>query len=404
MGSNDGTRTQAIRLAALFGAIFLFVGLFVPFFPVWLRWRGLTNEQIALALAAPLFVRLAVTPAITLAADRNGDRRVFLIALASMTLVGAVCLYWSRDFATIAILATLIAVCWATLMPLSEAVVLSGLKERGLSYGRLRLWGSIAFILASVGGGRVLDVAGPGSLVWMLAGAAILLLAATLVLSRPPQSPSPGREAAPRSRAHMRDVVALLRSPAFLTFIIAASAVQSAHAVYYTFGTLHWRKLGLDGDMIGALWAVGVVAEIAVFMFSATLLGRFGAVGLIVLGGVAAVMRWAVMVTDPQLWMLLAIQLLHGLTFGAAHLGAVHALNRGLPDHLQATGQGLYATFSAGIVMGAATYLSGPIYDNFGARAYFSMAVLGGVGALAGQVLRRRWPDCRFYTAPRAGE
>lgn len=170
------------------------------------------------------------------------------------------------------------------------------------------------------------------------------------------------------------------------------SAVQASHAVYYVFGTLHWQSIGISTGVIGMLWAVGVIAEIGLFAVSGR--GAVAAIGparLVWLGALAAALRWSVTSFDPPLAVLFGVQLLHGLTFGAAHLGAIHFISESVPESCAATAQGLYASVTAGIAMGAAMTAAGPLYAAFGGRAYLAMAIMGAVGTAGALLLMSRW-------------
>ena len=185
--------------------------------------------------------------------------------------------------------------------------------------------------------------------------------------------------------------VGLLRSRAFLLFLVAAGAVQAAHAVFYTFGTLHWRALGLSAGWSGALWAISIVAEVG----AVCLLRRGGArasapAQLIALGAGrrwcagwpwASIRRW-------RCWC--RCRSCTALTFGATHLGAIHFIGRAVPEGQAGTAQALYASVTGGIAMGGAMLLAGPLYAAYGGRAYWAMAALAAVGLVASLVLRRR--------------
>jgi PPP family 3-phenylpropionic acid transporter len=157
----------------------------------------------------------------------------------------------------------------------------------------------------------------------------------------------------------------------------------------YGFSTLDWRAAGLDGTTIGALWGLGVAAEIVLFAVSARL--TVAPAMLLAIGAAGAVLRWGVMAFDPPAAMLPLLQGLHAASFGAAHLGAMAFLARAVPKDLAATAQGVLAT-AAGIVMALATGLSGPLYAAAGSLAYLAMAGMGLAGfacALAAQRLSR---------------
>src|SRR5262249_35251036 len=172
-------------------------------------------------------------------------------------------------------------------MMLADTYALRGLAQRGRAYGPVRLWGSAAFIAASFGAGALLDLMAPVDLIWLMVAAMALATAAalTLVPLRSEPAGAPGRGSAP----------GLLRNPAFLAAIGAASLVQASHAVYYGFSTIDWQAAGYDGGVIGALWALGVMAEIALFALSARLPSAITPVALLMFGAAGALVRWSAM-------------------------------------------------------------------------------------------------------------
>jgi PPP family 3-phenylpropionic acid transporter len=179
----------------------------------------------------------------------------------------------------------------------------------------------------------------------------------------------------------------LLGSRPFLLLLLASGAVQAAHAVLYTFATLHWRALGLSATSAGALWAVSIATEIAIFAFAGRIVARGNPANLIVLGAAAAVVRWTVMGFDPPLSVLLPLQALHGLTFGATHLGAMHYIARTVDEAFTATAQALHAASTSGVCMAAAMLGAGELYAAYAGRAYWGMAAIAGAGLLAGLLL-----------------
>ena len=136
--------------------------------------------------------------------------------------------------------------------------------------------------------------------------------------------------------------------------------------MFYTFGALHWRAEGISTTTVGMLWAVGVLAEVALFAYSGIVVARIGPALLIVAGAAAAVVRWGVMALDPPLVILFPLQLLHALTYAASHLGAMHFIARAVPESAAGTAQAFYATIAAGLMMGGATLASGSLYARFG--------------------------------------
>ncbi|HUT50979.1 MAG TPA: MFS transporter [Alphaproteobacteria bacterium] len=391
--ANAAAPSFAWRLGLLYAALFLVIGCYLPYLPVWLKWRALDADQIAVLLAATLYTRILFTPAISFAADRLGDRRAILIVLAWGSLLSFAVLWVSDGFWQMLLAIILLAVNWTSIMPLIETVAASGIRSGGLDYGKVRLWGSITFIAASLGSGSVIQPFGPQAVLPILLAASALMVLATHLMPRQPKRPSQsaGSPLSVLRRLKLSDAFALARAPLFLLFLLAASLIQASHALMYAFGSLHWQAQGYSGGMIGALWSVGVVAEVALFAVSRRVIAACGTVRLLGLAGAAAVLRWGFMAFDPPLLVTGLLQILHAMSFGAAHLAAIHFLTHAVPEDRGATAQGLYAAVVAGLVMGSLTLACGPLYRMLGGEAYGVMAVLALGGTVAAFMLRRRW-------------
>jgi PPP family 3-phenylpropionic acid transporter len=388
--TSDARQALAPRLGFLYAAVFLVVGCYLPYLPVWFKWRELAADQIAILLAAPLYVRVVFTPAISFVADRLGNRRLILILLAWGSLAAFGLLWVSAGFWQMLCAAILLAINWTTIMPLIETVAISGIRKSGLDYGRVRLWGSLSFIAASLGAGGVIQVWGAGAVLPMLVSATTLMVLGAYLVPKDLDS-SRISGATPANRLRVRDGFALMQAPLFLVFLLAASMIQGSHAFLYAFGSLHWRAQGFAGGTIGALWSIGVIAEVALFAVSGRVMAWTGSTPLMVLAAGAAILRWGLFAFDPPIWATGLLQTLHALTFGATHLASINFLTHAVPEDRLATAQGLYAAVVAGVVMGSVTIACGPLYRLLGGEAYAVMAFIAGVGLVAAMVLRRRW-------------
>lgn len=377
----------AIRLAILYGTMFLFTGVYLPFFPVWLKAQGLDATEISLVVALSLFLRIVVSPFFAAVADRIGDRRRVMVGLAWASLASAALLLAVEGFGLILLVALVLNAVFPSISPLVETIAMRARIDRGMNYGRVRMWGSITFIAASSGVGWLLEWNTPSIIGLCLVGALALNVAGAWAMPR-----DAGRVRQPvRRRSQFADVLQIGRHPVFILFVVTASLTQATHAVYYAFGSLAWQKQGYADSVIGLLWATGVFAEILLFYISGPLMARLGAVRLLMLAGFAAILRWTVTALSPPLAVLFAMQALHGLTFGAAHLGAVQFVAQAAPPRLAATAQSLYAAMASGVMMGLVTIAIGPIYKILGPHAYFVMAA-GGAVALAGVMfVTLRW-------------
>lgn len=380
----------AVRLSLFYAAIFLLVGCHLPYFPVWLDGRGFSAGEISIILAAPLAARIFFTPVISFSADRAGNRRTVLIILAWGAFACLVLFLVSNEFWPVLAVSVAAASFWTSIMPLTEAVAMDGVRRSGHDYGRMRLWGSLTFIVSSFGGGIAIQYWGAPAALWMMIGAAFCVVLGAHMLPRP-SGQGRLKKATALPQIRLGDALALVRSPLFLLFLFTTGAIQSAHAVYYAFGTLHWQALGISGGIIGLLWAVGVVAEILLFVFSARVIAVVGTATLIWIAALASVIRWTITAFSPPLWVLFPVQALHGLTFGAAHLAAIHFISDAVPEKAAGTAQGLYAAFAAGIAMGTAIAAAGPLYAALGGRAFLVMAGVGLIAAVGAFILKCVW-------------
>jgi MFS transporter, PPP family, 3-phenylpropionic acid transporter len=380
----------ALRLAIFYVAVFFIVGCYLPFLPLWLKWRGLTDFQISLAYAAPIFLRALFIPVMTFAADRSGRPAQMLLFLSWGTLFSVALLPLAEGFPAIFAVIILYTLFWMSVVPLTESVTLAGARIGRGDYGRIRVWGSLSFVAMTLAGGAAIDLWGPGATIWLFIGSAAWVLVSVHLLPKDSAGPAL-HEAETKPKVRIADLLRLIRKPDLWLFLLATSAIQSAHAVYYVFGSVHWTSSGISPTAIGALWAIGVIAEIVLFIYARSLGRWFGPVQLIALGGVAAILRWSVIAANPPLPVLFLAQMLHGLTFGAAHMGAMQFMTAAVPPHMATSAQGLYASITAGIAMGLASLAAGPLYRTYAGDAYFAMALLGGTGLIFALLLIRRW-------------
>jgi MFS transporter, PPP family, 3-phenylpropionic acid transporter len=372
----------AFRMSLFYGAFFLYGGLSLPFMPAWLATRELDAREIGIVLAAPMVVRIIVVPLSTRLADRVAGLRPALGATAVASVAGFVLVGLSSHFIPVLAAYTLAAIALAPVQPLGDAYALRGLRDRMRSYGSVRLWGSVTFIVANLGGGVLLAWLGAANVIWAVTAALALNAVAALTLT--PLTPEAVEPASQR-----RTRASLWRSPTFAAVMLGASLIQASHAVMYGFGTLQWSARGIGGTAIGMLWALGVVAEIVLFALSARVVGAVGATGMIVLGGAGGALRWAAMAFDPPTVLLPLLQLLHALSFGATHLGSMHVLARVAPVGRNATAQGDFVAVQ-GIVFAAAMSGSGVLVAWLGSLAYGAMAVIAAAGGLLAAVALSR--------------
>ena len=363
------SRPIAIRLSLLFAGLFTGLGLYLPFFPIFLAERGLTPDQIALVLFVPIVIRAIAAPFVSGLADGRVDPALFLaVSNGGVALLFGLSAFVSTLPAFL-ILAALIAVLQSASIPLSDALTIQAAQTHPqLSYGRVRLWGSVSFFVANLGGGFLLAFFGGVSIPLAIA----LFTASVLHIVLPLK----GQNHEPRAVHEQR--VTLGR---FLFLIIIATAlIQASHAYLYAFGSLLWSAQGYSSEMIGIIWALNIISEVLLFWFFGSAVGpRFPAFSFIILGGGIAALRWSMMAFAPSGVLLALCQFSHGLSFGATHLGAIALLARFAPHGARGRAQGFLSAVTGGLTA-IITLGSGWLFTETGARGFWVMVPLSLLG------------------------
>ncbi|MCW8835538.1 MAG: 3-phenylpropionate MFS transporter [Rhodospirillales bacterium] len=382
----------SIRLALFYTASFGVVGITLPFWPVWLGSKGLDASEIGIVLALTISGKTIIAPAVARYADHRGERRRPMIALAALAVLAFSAFWPTNGFWQVFIVSMVFATAWTGIMPLGENLTMLTVHARGLDYGRIRLWGSLAFVVAAVSGGWLLEGRSASIIfILILAGVSLTFLSCLILPdTRPPTS---------GAIAH-RPFRSLLSNRTFLLFLGAVSLVQASHSVYYAFGTIHWRASGHADDVIGWLWAEGVIAEIILFAIGAGLLRKIGPASAIILAAIAGMVRWGVTASTVQLEPLIAVQALHALTFGAAHMAAMSFIIRAAAPEVSATAQALYAAAAYGIGTGLTMLAAGHLYEAFAGGAYWAMAAMSAMGLVLAFLFGKRWNGGRIGAEP----
>lgn len=367
-----------VRIALAFAAIFFALGMHMPYFPVWLQSRGYSAGAIGIVLGTITWMRVPANPLVGRLSDRLGSVKtpaIFLavLAAASYGLFGLTSSVWE-----VVAVGALLGISYSPLIPLVDSVALRLGSTGAVNYGHLRLFGSAAFIVASNVGGWLLAHGDEQDVLDALRFGALAVVAAVVIMPRRGPKPSkPAQLGAPK-RSHAR-------------FLITTGLLHASHAMLYAFGTAHWRAHDVPDTTIGQLWSVGVLAEIVLFAMSGRVQRALGSTGLLTLAAIGGLARWPLlaMTTDPSA--LFAVQVLHGLTFGALHLGAIAYVQERVDERATATVTSLYAA-STGVGSGLMMLGAGPLYDHLGGSAFWVMAGISAAG-LAGARLIAGYSD-----------
>jgi PPP family 3-phenylpropionic acid transporter len=367
--TSSGSPRPGLALAAVYAALFVSAGFYLPFFPLFLSVSGLSPEAIGLIVAVPMAVRLFANPLAGTLSDRIGRPRRFLATLGLGAALAFAVMALVPGPAALFVLVAVATIFWGPAFPLTDAFGVRLARERGVDYGRARLWGSVSFIGANIGLGAALHFVAPQAVVWFIAAALLMFAGSAMLMPR--LDKTAGEAGAEVPRFSRRVVLG----------VCAAAIVQSSHSLLYTFGSVHWVSTGISPAMVGVLWAAGVAAEVVVFYFATAALRRYSALGLILIGGVSSILRFALTALDPPQWLLLPLMTMHAFTFTATYLGMVTLAGASGGAAAQGRAQ-TFASAAVSIAMLLATLAAGPLYARYGAYAFFGSSAIAALGCL----------------------
>ena len=368
----------AARIALVFCAPMMVNGIALPFFPVWLETLSMSDFQIGIVLAVPLFVRVFTAPVAGVIADRVGERSIVLLWSSLLSLLTALLLFATGSFWPVLLLYTLQGAVYSPYVPITEAIMLSGVRRWNFDYGRMRLWGSLAFILATMIGGWLAGLHGGAMVLPAMAVAFVLTVLGAMIAPRigKPRRPSPIAAIA------TMPAKSTLRQTDVQLMLIGVSLVNASHAMLFAFSAIYWQKMGFSGVDVGILWSAGVMAEVMFFLFAVQLRRRFNLWSMMIVGCAVAVVRWLLFPIEMSFAGYFALQCLHAFTYALIHMSAQSRLVERVAEEQEAAAQGLYF-FYTGIFTALATFLSGYAYNWYGVEGFYLMSLVAAAGLVS---------------------
>jgi len=362
------------RLSSFYLFYFASLGALIPYFGLYLQALGFSAREIGELMATLMITRLVAPNVWAWLADHRGQRMA-IVRLAS--LLAALCfagIFWGQGYWWLVLVMSLFSFFWNASLPQFEATTLSYLGKHSHHYSRIRVWGSVGFILSVWGLGIWLETQ---PVIWIpitvlgLFGA--IWINSLLV---------PERRGG-HSQHTTGSLLSVLRRPLVLALLGACFLMQASHGPYYTFYTLYLSSVGYSQGLIGGLWALGVAAEVAVFLVMHRLLLRFGLRRLLLASFALAALRWLMIGWGVQQgWVLVLAQLLHAASFGIYHATVIQLIHRYFTGRHQGRGQALYSSVSFGAGGALGTVLSGYSWEYSPALTYSGAAgacLLGGL-------------------------
>ncbi|AUL96942.1 3-phenylpropionate MFS transporter [Vibrio vulnificus] len=358
-------------ISQYFLGFFFAYGVYLPFWSLWFKEQGVSSTDIGLLVGIGLATRcvanMVITPRIHKAEHIMPALR--WLSFAALIFVGFH-FFTGGSFWLMALATVLFNLCCGPVVPLSDALANYYARLKMLDYGRTRLWGSIAFIAGSTVVGYLISLYGTDMILYTaLVGVFISLLLSMRSANVMPVTRSEHHSERPK-------LTQLLTDGPVVKFLLLAALIQGSHAAYYSFSAIYWQQAGHSEEIIGYLWSLGVVSEVAVFALSKRLFAGWSLRALFVAASIGVMLRWGITASTTLLLGLVLVQLLHGVTFAMAHIAAIQYIQNS-EEHKMVALQALYNALPLGAFIAAMTAFSGWGFEHWGANVFWVMAAMG---------------------------
>ena len=354
------------RLSGFYFLFFITVGIFLPYWPLYLESIGLDAKQIGILAAIIVVTKIFAAYFWGWLVDHTARRMQVIRAASLLSAITFTAVLPVQGFWALALILLLFSFFWSAALPQIEAATLTHLGESTHAYAGIRLWGSIGFILTVWSLGLAFEYISISRVPWLILGSLLIVWLASLAVPHE----TPGRQ--DRTVTGLKYI---LRSREVMAFFSICFLMLASHGPYYTFYSIYLEDNGYSKTVIGEMWALGVVAEVVIFMFMRRLLGMFRLKILLMSTLLFAGLRWLLigLLVDNMAWLIVA-QVLHAATFGLYHVVAIQYVHMFFKGRLQGRGQALYSSTSFGAGMAVGSLASGYIWNSAGAGFCFTAA------------------------------
>jgi len=356
VNQNGGEPLPYWRLSGFYFFYFALLGAWLPYWSLYLKDLGYNAQVIGLLASIVAGTKIIAPNLWGWMADRTKQRLRIIRWGSFLAFMGFSGIFISHEFWPLVIIVSVFSFFWNAVLAQFEVVTLHHLGKQFRNYTRIRLWGSIGFILAVDVLGMVFDWWSLRLLPFVLGMLLLGIWSSSLIVSE-----------RPRSQAHeeVKGLASIIKQPPVLVFFMACFLMQVSHGPYYTFYSVYLDSYGYSNRMIGLLWSLGVISEVVLFLFMPRLLARFTLRQILLATLALTVARWLMIGYFPdRLLVLIPAQCLHAATFGSFHAVSIEIVRRYFQHGHQGQGQALYSalSFGAGGALGA--YGSGLLWET----------------------------------------
>lgn len=343
-------------------------GVLVPYLGVFLDGRGFSSQDIGELFALITLMRIIGPNLFASVADKSGKSLRILQFGAFLTFVTFCSIFWLDSFWGLTLAFGLMMLFFTAIAPQTEVITLGCVHGDATNYSRIRVWGSIGFIVLTVVAGKLIDVFSSDAPIYISGVVLLSLFLITLKLKEAP--------ATDNTQVAGQSIWRKVRSKVFIAFILSSTLIQISFGPYYGFFALYARDLDYSGQETGGLIALGVAAEVIIFLMAGKLISRFGVKRTLLVSMLFTAVRWYLLAIAAQYWPALVVsQLLHALSFGLIHAASINFIHHYFGGQFRSQGQALYISIGFGIGGAAGNYGAGLIWhQGQGAELAFTLA------------------------------
>lgn len=356
------------RLSRFYFVYYFFVGAFVPYWGLYLKSEQFSAADIGILMSLFQISRIFAPNFWGWLADHTGKRAQWIQLTAFLGLCGFTAVFWAHSFFWLFFVMAALSLFTSSTLPLAESLTLAHLATTNGHYSRIRMWGSLGFIVASVTLGFFIDFAGIRSLLWFL----LLVQMVLLLLSRTLPDP--------KIVPHAHDQFSIwqvIKQPNVIALLVGCSLMVTAHGVLYNFYSIYLSDHGYSKGLIGLLWSVGVICEIGIFMLMPKIMQHYSLKTIMLISLALAVFRFSLIgFAIDNIWLLILAQTLHAATFGSFHAASVEVITQFFNGRHQAKGQAIYNSVAYGIGGTIGGVAGGYALQYLGGQKTFMLAAI----------------------------
>lgn len=375
--SEANTATRPVpywRLSRFYFFYFAVLGAMLPYWSLYLKELGFGAKAIGWLTAILTCTRIIAPNIWGWLADRTGQRLKIVRIGSGLGFLFFLGMFVAREFAILALVVFCFSFFWNAILAQFEVITLGHLARQRNTYSHIRLWGSIGFIAAVSLVGVIFDFINILYLPYVIAFFMLMIWISSLSVSE---------SSIDLQQEQKRGLLGILKQPAVLAFFATAFLLQVSHAPYYVFFSFYLEELHYTRAVIGQLWALGVLAEVIIFLYMHRIMQRFSLRDITLFSLIITTIRWLLIgyYSESLPWLIVA-QCMHAFSFGTLHAAAIELVHRFFRGGHDGQGQAIYSatSFGAGGALGAG--LSGYLWADFGAVSTFNVSAAASAIAL----------------------